>query len=252
MSDLNNYIATQNECVPRLPLCHTFKGRDLSSIIASEKIQTSDCPVFNEPLAYFFYGKPAYRVSSGKEATSDPVYMPVCFVLSPDAVDNPTRIAAFDTGAFSRGLFLNKINFKGTVADFLLKPSMDMPARLVSAFYKSNWHYFYGKPVSSISSRCVAIRCYHDLISDKSPSPYDDRCETVEIQIDKFLELNKERVLMVILPQELMDHENIKRTITRVWKAKLKTYTIYRANPIEFTSFIYDKVSEFLKRNTFF
>ena len=46
-----------------MPLTHITKGIGAEDIIKAGEIKPVDCAVFNQPLAYFFYGRPAYRIS---------------------------------------------------------------------------------------------------------------------------------------------------------------------------------------------
>jgi len=48
---------------PLMPLTHITKGVVAADIANAGVISPHDDKVFNEPVAYFFYGRPAYRVS---------------------------------------------------------------------------------------------------------------------------------------------------------------------------------------------
>src|ERR1035438_4175455 len=84
-----------------LPLTHITQGVSAEDVLRSGRIEPSDCCVFGEPLAYFFYGRPAYRIA-GQGVIKAEALCPYCFIFKPELVDRAKAIYAFDTGAFNK------------------------------------------------------------------------------------------------------------------------------------------------------
>src|SRR5215217_5621888 len=82
-----------------MPLTHITKGIGAEDIIRSGSVSPTHCDVFDEPLAYFFYGRPAYRVT-GDGAIRVEAACPYCFIFSSALIETATDIYAFDTGPF--------------------------------------------------------------------------------------------------------------------------------------------------------
>jgi len=118
-----------------LPLVHTTSGYNIDELMTSKAIVPRPCNVFiGESLNYFFYGKPSYKISSGA-AQAESWEMPVCFVVSFDAISSIKRIYPFDSGAFSNKRYPHYI----TMMDrdkFEAGTSKDVPARIIGAFFQ--------------------------------------------------------------------------------------------------------------------
>jgi hypothetical protein len=87
-----------------MPLTHISKGITADDIIHSGAISPIKCGVFNEPLAYFFYGRPAYRLN-GDDVIKMEAACPFCFVFDSGLIEKAKFIHAFDTGAFAKRLY---------------------------------------------------------------------------------------------------------------------------------------------------
>lgn len=65
-----------------LPIMHSCDGFDCESIIEDMYLKPTMCPVFNEELLYFFYGKPSYPVGEKEQYNrTDELCCPVCFII---------------------------------------------------------------------------------------------------------------------------------------------------------------------------
>lgn len=234
---------------PLLPLTHTCDAFDFRGIMEEKKLLTHECPVFSgEALVYCFYGRPAYRPSRTKQATSIPAYMPVSIILTPDSVQTPKRIFPFDTGAFNSKLFENHMHPHMKINDFLLEPSQDLPGRCVKRFFGSNNKYFHGEPnPDDIPSLEFEALSYYSLISEKGISGYDDRRSTIEIQSDNSIILTRSNVLLVVLPTIFLDDDKVQQTIVGEWGADVRTYSIHHGNPNEYVRLIYHEVEQYLQ-----
>ena len=87
-----------------MPLTHITKGIVAEDIIRDGEVALSDCAVFEEPLAYFFYGRPAYRLGIQGSVRAEAA-CPYCFVFKADLLKRAKAIFLFDTGAFSERLY---------------------------------------------------------------------------------------------------------------------------------------------------
>ncbi len=247
MSRFSDFVKSSPCDTSKLPLCHTCQGYDFRNIMEEGNLKPQLCEVFEgDLLIYFFYGRPAYRVSGNQNATSIKAFMPVVIVLKPEAIERPKRIAPFDTGAYHRGLFSQYMHPEMTCDDFLLDPSMDMPPRLVSKFLSTNIEYFRGTPRVNISIPPLEFEaeCYYNLICSKQIAPHDDRSSTVEIQIDSCIQL-KGNVLLIVSPYIFLDQQEVKDAI-KEWGAQYRGYSITRTPPNQYTALIYSEVEEFL------
>jgi hypothetical protein len=82
-SDFRDRVDKQpNPNWPPLPLTHIANALVAADIAKSDFVHLVDCKVFGKPLAYFFYGRPAYRVS-GRSAHLDWSALPASTVRSP-------------------------------------------------------------------------------------------------------------------------------------------------------------------------
>lgn len=253
MSTFNEFINSKPQSEPKLPLCHTCDGFRFRGIIGDQKLIPSPCKVFgDETLIYCFYGKPSYRTSASANPTLINAFMPICFVLKNNAINNPKRIAPFDTGAFNQGLFAQHLHPKMKKEDFLLSPSMDTPQRIVNFFFGSNLKYFKGEPLNvDIPSIEFEALSYYSIIKETGNLPFDDRCSTIEIQSSEPVELTKDNVLLIILPGIFMEDERVKNFFNTLSNVKIRVYTIHRGDPREYMGLIYQSVEEFLHSNGF-
>lgn len=243
----SRFVANSPECTPPLPLTHTCDANAFLNILDKKQITTEICDVFGEPLIYFFYGRPAYKPKAMQQAPSVESSMPCSIVLKPDAISTPKRIAPFDTGAHKNGLYKNHVHPNMKIDEFLIAPYLEMPRRVVNTFFGSNKKYYRGKPRDrgelNIPAALEAARSYYDLISNKTIA--DDRRSTIEIQLDRSLQLN-DKVLLVVLPADYFDDSDIYDTVVSIWKAEPKGYNTYNIDPVYYMGLVYQIVEEYL------
>lgn len=251
MGKFSDFIKSSPSTHPPLPLTHICDGFSFRDVVERQEIRVSECDVFRENLIYFFYGRPSYRLSQPDQPVNIRAFMPVCLVLKPEAVITPKRIAPFDTGAFSNGLYSNHIHPKMKMDDFFLECNPDMPGRVVERFYKSNQSYMEGEPSQiKIPPLEFEAEAFYNLISEKGRTLADDRRYSIEIQSDKNVNIAPGVVLLLVLPGVFLDNRLMKR-IGSDWNAKIRTYGSYLANPRDYQSVIYSEVSKFLAEQEF-
>jgi len=132
---LRRLVGRQPAAAPRLPLVHTTDSYRFLNAFEDGELMPKACNVFaGEPLLYFFYGRPSYRVNSNEPPTSLDHYLPVCMLFRAESVQPIKRIFPFDSGACDNELYDNALHRDMNLEDFGLEPSPDTPGRVISFF----------------------------------------------------------------------------------------------------------------------
>src|SRR5687768_13496837 len=126
-----------------MPLTHVTKGLIAEDIIRSGNVDVSICTVFNEPLAYFFYGRPSYRVKGDGPIKLEGA-CPFCFIFDGALIRDARAINALDSGAFSNRLFKHYMMEEMNIEDFGLENDVTRPNRVIGAVFSSLKKYFEG------------------------------------------------------------------------------------------------------------
>jgi hypothetical protein len=268
MTSFSNFLQPFPASNPPMPLVHSTSLQSFRDIVRSNVLSPTPCSVFNKDILYLFYGRPAYRVSKTITSQGQLRHFPVCFVLTPDAVQSDT-VFPFDTGAYSNGLFDSFLSGLD-LPEFQIGHFPDSPQKLVSAFYQTNKSYYFGRVVDSVSVAPMdfEIDAYFKMLKDTAvtysggPTASDDRRQTIEIQSDSKIKLTanqilsagsvvvQNRVLATIVPERVLDDPKILDAITLIWKAEPMTYSTYAfTKPEEYHSVIREKVKELLLRH---
>src|SRR5262249_50314626 len=79
LSPFRKTVAAHARIAEELPLIHTSRAENLSSLANSNSIEPGFCDVFHESLVYLFYGRPAYRSKKGTRFGEPNKLCPVCF-----------------------------------------------------------------------------------------------------------------------------------------------------------------------------
>ncbi|MCE7995318.1 MAG: hypothetical protein HEP71_25295 [Roseivirga sp.] len=216
MPDFGDYVETEATTIPiQLPYFHTCESYDLRGILRANQLSTSHCKVYDEPLLYFFYGKPAYRTQVSTMVNNDPSSQPVCLMIKPNAIPVPKRISPFDTGAYHYDHYNEHVNKKMGKDDFLLNNHSQSPLKFVNVFFDSNERYFHSEPKKidemNIPYLQFEVSAYHRLItavSKNKNSTADDRGCAVEVQCDAVLNLNIGDIELLVLPSDWLRNED--------------------------------------------
>lgn len=169
-----------------MPLTHISKGITAEDIIRAGKIRASQCDVFNKAVAYFFYGRPAYRVS-GDDVIKVEGACPFCFVFSDQLIKEATSIYAFDTGAYHRRMYKHILLDEMDVEDFSLELDHTRPNKLIAKVFRSKEAYFSGDTTGAITQEDGAeawqfhARAYLQLLTSRGRNEPDDRICSIEI-----------------------------------------------------------------------
>lgn len=250
MQTIQEAVLRASLAAPELPLIHSTSLINFREVVAKNEIIATRCPVFDENLLYFFYGKPSYRVASRSGARTDLAYCPICFILKSSALKSVKRIFPFDSGAFKNGLYNQFIPKEATLDNFSLNTDKEIPARVVDLFFGTNRSYFLGEacPLSSIGTMDFEIQSYYQLISSTGESCVDDRKSSVEIQIDHNVSLTKDTVFAVVLPKASLQDPEVFDAINKTWQAIPITYNTFRGTaPAEYHGVIREQLNNFLE-----
>lgn len=229
---------------PELPLVHSTNCVQFAQMQATGVLAPQDCPVFGEPLLYFFYGRPVYRPSK-RGATPDTRYdlCPVCFVFKPGALGSCARVFPFDSGALDAGLFDPPIA-RADRDNYSLAPVLQTAQRLVEVFFETNGQYYLGEPrkVFAAPAGELEIERYWQLITSSGEADFDERRSAIEVQCGAAVTL-RDNLHAVIMPAVFLDEPEVCRAVAQEWRAIPLTYETYRgAIPNEYTRVIAEKL----------
>ena len=258
-----DYIQSDANTPPELPLVHTTEYYRLASIQADHTIGTD----FQEPLVYLFYGRPAYRDCSrttpawkadddDKDKSAMIGFYPICFVFSPGSILNnkPARaLYPFDTGAAHAGLYKPCIE-PCHVDGYSLKPAtIENARRVVSCFFGTNENYLSSRPKADLhfSSGEGEASSYCKLINGGGHPDCDDRCSAIEVQVAEKLNLRNGVLTAVVLPSFFLDYPDLHHTILKVWRAQPLPYDgDLGLRPLEFHGAIRHLVRQFYRESS--
>ena len=245
---LRQFVDAHPSCNDKLPLVHSTLCETLGRIATGTELTPQDCPVFQEPLIYLFYGRPAYRSHKGYVPDTRIPFCPICFVFKPNFVVSVKRIYPFDSGACAYGMLEPHIERTASKC-FELTPQVASAQRASHLFFATNRAYFVGEPRGHVAlpSEQLEAACLYRLLSDEGPAEYDDRRSSIEIQVDAPLSL-VDTLWAVILPMAFLDDSEIRHTVVQKWGAYPLTYSTVRGSmPAEYAAVIREKLRRFLE-----
>lgn len=176
---------------PKLPLTHITKGLLAEDIYRAGEISPTPCKVFGEkPLAYFFYGRPSYRVGGDGPIKAEAA-CPFCFLFDSAIISDAKAIFPFDTGAYDARMYKNAVTDEMKVGDFSLEVSTDIPNQLIQGAFRSMSAYLDGdsrravSPEEGAESWEMHARAYLSLVGSHGRNEPDDRIASIEVVFDK-------------------------------------------------------------------
>ena len=247
---LRKLISKQPEAAPRLPLTHTTDVYRFVNALEDGMLVPPGCTVFKgEPLLYFFYGRPSYRVNSDEAPTSLDHYLPICFLFRNTAVTPIKRIFPFDSGAFSKKLYDDALHRGMHVEDFGLDPDPATPGRIISLFFGSVDSYLRARALPSLNLDPAELEAasYHALVSQRLSNSADNRASGVELQFEGNLKLDG-NVEAVIGPGPLLEGPAVKSKLKAANVAVLPYPQIDRQKPSEYVTKIFDVCYEYYRQ----
>jgi hypothetical protein len=211
MPAFSDYVQKQIASSVELPMVHTTEYFRLASIKTGSILQLTACDVFNEPLLYFFYGRPAYRDASQTHPVRDIGFYPICFVFRPGTICKKVkRLYPFDTGAAHAGLYEPEIARANALADYSVVTAIENARKIVSGFFETEEQYLSNKPKSGLhfSSSESDAQSYYELITGGGDADCDDRRSAVEIQIADSLDL-RQGIMAIVLPTCFLEDKDL-------------------------------------------
>jgi hypothetical protein len=212
------------------------------------------CSVFKEPLLYTFYGRPAYRDSSGVLPVRDVSFYPICFVFKPGALfGHAKRLYPFDTGASQKGLFEPDVKTSDALVTYELLAAAEIARRIVRCFFDLDQDYLSGKPKDGMTFDPADgdVDSYYRLIRGGGAAECDDRCSAIEVQVGNDLDLHLPILMAVVLPTHFLDDPVLRNTILRQWMAQpLTYYADLGMRPLEFHGVVRHLVRQFYKESS--
>lgn len=240
--------------VPQLlPFTHVCDAFTFRNIFHDHAIKPRHCEVFDKELVYFFYGKPAFKVSNDTNSSQMMALNPVCFVIDAEKVTGICAIYPFDSGAFKNGLFTNYVHKKSKIDDFAIKPNLDSLKKFIGYFYHSNTSYYDGVVKltnSEVPSMSYEIEFIHSIFSAQRPEKFDERCQVVEVQSSNEIRLENQYVKAIVVPGTLMDNPRLASFILSN-DIDYITYDVGRATPQQLSGVISEKVKTFYETKGF-
>ncbi|VVQ17845.1 hypothetical protein PS934_04554 [Pseudomonas fluorescens] len=195
---------------PLMPLVHICDCYALRGILSSKAIKPTMCPVFNEELLYFFYGRPSYRINDGGLSFGSKSMFPVCFIINPAYAVDIKRIFPFDTGAYYAGLYKDHVHKSAACDDYMFDSTYEFIQKYVSMFYGTNTNYYNGTATIALDKLPVMgfeFQSLHSLITQQGACVVDDRSYTIEIQCSGETNISNGSVIAVVLPDDIMSDE---------------------------------------------
>lgn len=242
-------IGKSGEVEELLPFVHTCDCFSFREIFNSGFIVPQYCDVFNEELSYYFYGRPSYRVNNSS-CSNLPFYFPVCFVISPECIGKIKYMYPFDTGAYKKGFYSNYISNRSVVTDYKLNNSLDFLRKFINFFYNNNKNYYDGKAnveIDKVDAMAYEIQSIYALINSKEQSQTDNRCQTIEIQMEDKLSIKMGGIKAIVLPGAIVSSAGVSEYIYDN-DIELITYSLNRSSPCEITPLIIEKVRDFYQK----
>jgi hypothetical protein len=169
-----------------LPLTHITRGVTADDILRTGTVQPNECSILKGSYAFFFYGRPAYRVGNSNVVKLE-VSCPYCFIFNPKLLKRANKFFAFDTGAFGNRLFSHVVDDDFDVNDFSLSNEPERLNKLVKASFNNQNDYLRGdrttvrSPSEAAQPHEHAARTYLELLKSPGRNEPDDRVCSLEI-----------------------------------------------------------------------
>jgi hypothetical protein len=243
-----------NIAVDSMPMVHTTPAYNLRSIFESQRIRTMACSFFkSEQIAYFFFGRPAYKWETESEAAD--WELPVCFVFEYD-LSGVKRVFPFDSGAFLSNRLPRFLTMM-PIEQFDIANVPNGPSKLVGAYFTNVSQYYKLKCASedsfteafTVESIESEVRALHKLYSNPQ-ARVDDRRATIEMQFSEDILLKDRKLLAIILPDIYLEDSAIVK-YCRKHRVEILPYDAFPLNSAAYTAIIYSKLKEFYRRRRY-
>ena len=230
-----------------MPLVHVCDCYTLRKIFANGSILPTNCKVFNQDLAYYFYGRPSYRVGAADTTSNAMSMFPICFIIDSGQVAAISNAYPFDTGAFKAGIFSKYVHPNADIADYKLVNNFEFLNKFVSYFYENNQNYYDGVVSinkSNIPAMAFELHSIQQLITSEATENFDDRCHTIEIQTDQEVDIRSGGVRAMVLPSAIASDPEVSAFLFDNDVQPI-IYQTTRCSPSALTSTIITEVRKF-------
>ncbi|HEV7342491.1 MAG TPA: hypothetical protein VGN68_12725 [Sphingopyxis sp.] len=192
-----------------LPITHVTSTISAERIIDENKMSLPEkCDgEFKDPLLYFFYGRPAYRLRPGSSISLEAA-CPSCFIFNPRMIDRCHYIHAFDTGAYFNRMYSHVLTEDFRVDDFSLEADPARINRLISATFEDEEAYLDAdrsklRKIDDVTQPWeLQGRAYLTLLASPGRNEPDDRICSIEVGFRDPILLD-ENLLGVVVPHTL-------------------------------------------------
>ncbi|MFT6443371.1 MAG: hypothetical protein ACJASM_002932 [Salibacteraceae bacterium] len=232
LEQINQIIERGEAELPHLPSFHNTRSYLFREICDTNQIHPTPCSVFDEDIAYFFYGKPSYRAVADQKnpdkSFSSNRHLPVCIAVDSSVLELE-RIFPFDSGGFEKGIYFPHLEGDDyTLESFNLGKDSILPMKLVATFFGTNNNYIEGEirsDVGFLSFFEFELEDYLNLIKAKNQNG-DDRRSSIELQTKNSVVLDRNSVFAVTLPLSALSNQSILAKIVGEWGAIPITHRI--------------------------
>lgn len=215
---LQDAVRSQKPAGFEFPLTHAATVLELDQILAEAKICPRPCDVFGVKLAYFYYGRMAYRVEPDADPSDDFIDGPIGLIFRADAVKPFEHVYPFDTGAFKRSFYRHATNSHRPfdLAD-LQKFELDdlEAARSLLGYFWRNAQSYYDfdvkeglLPLADPTDPFAVV--YAGILNGTRAPKGDDRRGTVEVCTSHEVAVTPATLAGIILPLKYMDNKRFK------------------------------------------
>lgn len=191
----------------RLKWCHRTDAFALRGIINSGSVAPRMCNIFQEPLIYLFYGRPAYRSNEFQQLRLA-AKAPVIIIFNNKIECSGVRLFPFDSGAFD-SRYDQWRHQDMQLSGFCMPCGQDAAERHVAEFFGSRKKYLSMEAVRPQRSYAgeFEVEAIAEILNDKSSVPADDRRLAIELQVNRTLMLQSDETFAVIIPESISDAE---------------------------------------------
>jgi hypothetical protein len=191
----------------RMKWCHRTDAFALREIIRNGCVVPRMCNVFNEPLTYLFYGRPAYRSQESQQLRLS-ARAPVILIFNSEIESSGTRLLPFDSGAF-QSRYEPWRHQEMELPGFFMPCGHDAAERHVSEFFGSKGNYLAmqpSRPTRSYSGE-FEVETITEMLNDSSAESADDRRLAVELQLNRNLSFTNADTFALVIPESVSEAE---------------------------------------------
>lgn len=245
---LREYITNANVSADsNLPWVHSTASARLFAILRSGRLLATPCNVFTgEKLCYLFVGRAAYK--SPEALNPAPWQLPVVFVIRFHERPPIKRVFPFDSGAFVSERLPRYITmFK--LPGYEVGNDPANIGRLISFFFKTPERYMKRRGADAqelqeehnMTMRHQEIMALMKLYQEGSTPDFDDRAATIELQLEQDIQLARENLIGLVVPNEYLRTPGVKQAVESL-TPNIEGYDHFPLSQNQHYGLIYDAV----------